>query len=179
MDPGRNSNRQSRPNYPNHKNMKQKKKRLNVCFYNAKNRLINFCRANPAVYRIIILCYNYRLSLPTATLPHVWAVGWACYFRTTINGPTGSGNRQLSDKIMTLYMPIYIYTHIALNLIPPASIWQIKSKSYPMLNLPPTYAGSLDILGASSSWSSKGLYRPLQGRLACLLNAVHIAGYPI
>lgn len=75
MDPGRNSNRQSRPNYPNHKNMKQKKKRLNVCFYNAKNRLINFCRANPAVYRIIILCYNYRLSLPTATLPHVWAVG--------------------------------------------------------------------------------------------------------
>ena len=34
MDPGRNSNRQS---HPNHKNTKQKEKRLNVCFYTAKN----------------------------------------------------------------------------------------------------------------------------------------------
>jgi hypothetical protein len=141
-----------------------------------RERLINFCRANLAVYRMIILRDNYRLSLPAATPLHVWAVGWACNF-CTINGPTGSGNRQLSDKIMTLYTPIYIHTHIALNLIPTASIWQIKN--YSMLTLPPSYAGSVDILGASNSWSSKGLYRPLQGRLACLLNAVHTAWHPI
>lgn len=72
MDPGRNSNRKS---HPNHKNMKQKEKRLNACFYTAKNRLISFCRANPTVCKIIILCDNYRQSLPAATPPHVWAVG--------------------------------------------------------------------------------------------------------
>jgi hypothetical protein len=44
-----------------------------------------------------------------------------------------------------------------------------------MLNLSPSYAGSLGILGASSSWGSKGLCKPLQWRLAWLLNAVHTA----
>ena len=152
----------------------KKENRLNACLYTARNRLINFCRANPAVYWII-LCDNYRLSLPAATQPHVWAVGWACYI-CTINGPTGGGNLQLSDKIMTLNMPIYIHKHIALNLIPTASIWQSRSKSYWMLTLPPSYAGSLEILKVSSSWS---LSRPVQERPACLLNAVHTAWHPI
>ena len=173
-DPGRNSNSLT----PTIRIWNKKRSDWTIASTPQKIDSSIFCRTNLAVYRINILCDNYRLSLPAATPPHVWAVGWACHF-CTINGPTGSGNRQLSDKIMTLYLPIYIHTHIALNLIPTASTWQIKSKSYSMPTLPPSYAGSVDILGASSSWSSKGLYRPLQGRFACLLNDVHTAWHPI
>ena len=53
-------------------------------------------------YKVRNLSDNYRWSLPTATSPRVWVVHRACY-DNTINETTGSGNRQLSNKIMILY----------------------------------------------------------------------------
>ena len=43
----------------------------------------------------------YRLSAIVAS-PRAWA-GRVCGLDYTINEPTGSGNRELSDKIMALY----------------------------------------------------------------------------
>jgi len=42
-------------------------------------------------YSVCILPDDYRLSLPTATPPHMLAVSRVCYVDTT-NKPTGSGN---------------------------------------------------------------------------------------
>lgn len=53
-------------------------------------------------YTVLTLFYNYRLSLPVTTAPHLWAAGREDYVNT-INGSKRSGNQQLLNKIITLY----------------------------------------------------------------------------
>lgn len=50
---------------------------------------------------VLISYDSFRLSIPADTPPHVRVVGWGFYVGT-INAPTGSCYRQLSDKIMTI-----------------------------------------------------------------------------
>ena len=59
------------------------------------------------MYRVLILCDKDGLSLLTATQTCMWAVSWVGYIKT-VNEPTMSGNQQLSDKIITLYLGMWI-----------------------------------------------------------------------
>jgi hypothetical protein len=52
-------------------------------------------------YKHIILTDKYRLSLQADIPPRVRVVGRVGY--VSISEPTGSDNRQLSDKVRTLY----------------------------------------------------------------------------
>jgi hypothetical protein len=56
--------------------------------------------------RTCILPDDFRLSLPAATLPCMWAVSRVGYI-DTINKPTGSGKWLLLDRIMTQYETLH------------------------------------------------------------------------
>jgi len=51
---------------------------------------------------MVFILYDYCLPLSATTLLCVWAVSCVTYINV-INEPTGTGNRHLSNKIMTLH----------------------------------------------------------------------------
>ena len=56
-------------------------------------------------YRTLILSGKYRFSLPAVIPPRVWTVGRVrCVNK--IYEPIGSGNQNLSEKTMTLYVRV-------------------------------------------------------------------------
>jgi len=58
-------------------------------------------RRPPALNSALALFNNSLLTLSAVTAPSLRTVGWLGYLNTT-DEPTGSGNRQLSDKILSL-----------------------------------------------------------------------------
>lgn len=66
------------------------------------------CSLNGSVYRLFIWSVTYHhLSHPVATVSHVWLVGWVvCAYM--INELTGSGNLQVLDDILTVYV-IFVF----------------------------------------------------------------------
>lgn len=55
--------------------------------------------------KILILCMNYRSTLPSATTPRLQAVAWGVYVNTT-NETTLRNNRKLLEKMTTLYKTV-------------------------------------------------------------------------
>lgn len=66
------------------------------------------------MYKVLILSVKCRLSLPTAKPHRMSAVDAMCYCRK-VNEPTGSGNQQLSDKIMTLFLRTWVLSAVQIK----------------------------------------------------------------
>jgi hypothetical protein len=98
----------------------------------------NFCPGNIS-YNVYILSDNYRLALHATTLPRVWAAGSVGYVNA-INEPTKSGNRQLSDKIVTLHFSkvvklTYRLCHVRIRLNWPLNVFP-RTLTLGCLNMP-------------------------------------------
>jgi len=61
--------------------------------------------SSDSTIKILILCKNYRSTLPSATLPRLRAVAWGGYVNM-INEPTLRNNRKLLEKMTTLYKTV-------------------------------------------------------------------------